>query len=321
MFEPRTGPLYALMALTALVAWWLMASLGFTVTLSAWAILALPAYVVVAGILARRIGWTMTGSMLEGGALFYQQGLVVMFLLFGLAAQSGPFADDLLSSWDRSIGFDWMAYFEFSRQYSAPLLFAYRSFNWQPAVVVIALVLTAREDRLWTVITASFLACLLCAAVFAFVPAQAPFHHYGITFAEFPERRTQMGWTFLNVLNDIRAGEREISPSLFTGMISFPSYHSAAAVMFAWALWPTKLRWPAVVLNTGLLASTPTMGNHYLVDVIAGIAVGALAIISASLVTYLRSRQCRGLGRDDQNNLIITGGRCAVAKGGCDRAV
>jgi membrane-associated phospholipid phosphatase len=55
------------------------------------------------------------------------------------------------------------------------------------------------------------------------------------------------------------------------GFITFPSFHTQSAILYAWALWPVKwVRWPAVLLNAAIISTTPVSGAHYAVDVIAG---------------------------------------------------
>jgi hypothetical protein len=53
-------------------------------------------------------------------------------------------------------------------------------------------------------------------------------------------------------------------------------------VLYAWALWPVRWMRPIVVLAfTAMLAATPINGGHYLIDIIAGSAIAALAIVAA----------------------------------------
>ena len=73
-----------------------------------------------------------------------------------------------------------------------------------------------------------------------------------------------------------------IGASFRGGLISIPSYHAAAALMFAWAAWPLRgWKWLFLALNTGVAASATVVGNHYLVDIVAGVAVGAASIVLA----------------------------------------
>jgi membrane-associated phospholipid phosphatase len=70
-----------------------------------------------------------------------------------------------------------------------------------------------------------------------------------------------------------------MNPMPVQGLVSLPSYHAAMGLLFIWAFRHVRLLFPAaVVLNIALLASTPTHGGHYLVDVIAGLLVCAVMI-------------------------------------------
>ena len=62
------------------------------------------------------------------------------------------------------------------------------------------------------------------------------------------------------------------------GLISFPSMHAALAVLVAVALWQFRLwRVPLAVFTALMLLSIPSEGGHYLVDVLAGAALGLIA--------------------------------------------
>lgn len=62
------------------------------------------------------------------------------------------------------------------------------------------------------------------------------------------------------------------------GLITFPSFHVAAAVLIAYAARGTPLAFLALVLNLVMAVSALSEGGHYLVDVLAGAAVAGLAI-------------------------------------------
>jgi len=80
------------------------------------------------------------------------------------------------------------------------------------------------------------------------------------------------------------------------GVISFPSYHTAAAVLAIWAVWPVRFaRWPMLILNVLMVASAPVEGAHYLVDIIGGALVGVCSAAAAAwTVPALRSRWAEG---------------------------
>jgi hypothetical protein len=48
------------------------------------------------------------------------------------------------------------------------------------------------------------------------------------------------------------------------GLITFPSFHTTNAILFAWALWPIRyVRIGGLALNLLMIASTPTTESHY----------------------------------------------------------
>jgi hypothetical protein len=72
------------------------------------------------------------------------------------------------------------------------------------------------------------------------------------------------------------------------GVVLFLSFHAAAAVLYAWALWPVRwIRWLALLPNAAMLVATPIGGGHFLADVIARIVVAALSIMAASRIAAM----------------------------------
>jgi membrane-associated phospholipid phosphatase len=75
------------------------------------------------------------------------------------------------------------------------------------------------------------------------------------------------------------------------GIITFPSYHAALAIIFLVAFWSVPLlRWPSVVLNLALVAGTPIDGGHYFVDLGAGMAIAMVSILAASRLSQPLAR-------------------------------
>jgi membrane-associated phospholipid phosphatase len=68
--------------------------------------------------------------------------------------------------------------------------------------------------------------------------------------------------------------------------IQFPSYHAAGAVLlsYAFAGFPRWIAVPALIVETVLTVSTIPIGDHHLVDVVAG---AALAIASIAVARYI----------------------------------
>jgi len=77
----------------------------------------------------------------------------------------------------------------------------------------------------------------------------------------------------------LRAGTmREIPLSHPEGLIAFPSFHTALAVILAYASRRSHWLFPMTcVLGVAILISVPSEGGHYMVDAVAGIAVALCA--------------------------------------------
>ena len=66
-------------------------------------------------------------------------------------------------------------------------------------------------------------------------------------------------------------------------VVTFPSFHAAAAVIYIWAVWPLRLlRWMSLLVYSTMLVATPIGGGHFLADVLAGVAVAILSIVAAN---------------------------------------
>jgi membrane-associated phospholipid phosphatase len=67
--------------------------------------------------------------------------------------------------------------------------------------------------------------------------------------------------------------------SAIEGIITMPSYHTVMALLIAYAFRHTGLvGYGIATLNVAMLLSIPSIGGHYLVDVLAGAALAFAAI-------------------------------------------
>ena len=82
------------------------------------------------------------------------------------------------------------------------------------------------------------------------------------------------------------------------GLICFPSFHTTGGILFMWALWPLRwARWPGIAVNVIMLAAIPIIGSHYLIDMIAGVALALMAISLAHAVDRVCSRDISTVSR------------------------
>jgi membrane-associated phospholipid phosphatase len=70
-----------------------------------------------------------------------------------------------------------------------------------------------------------------------------------------------------------------IRPDVLNGVVTFPSFHAAAAILLGWGFWALRwIRWPAVALNIAMFLAAVPIGGHYVADILAGAAAAVLAI-------------------------------------------
>ncbi|MCO5106597.1 MAG: phosphatase PAP2 family protein [Burkholderiaceae bacterium] len=103
-------------------------------------------------------------------------------------------------------------------------------------------------------------------------PAQSAWAYYGV------DLHKAYHLADLNTLRDQTAPVIDVGRQ--TGIVTFPSYHTAIALILVWVTRGiAPLFWPALILNLGVLVAIPTGGGHYLVDMLAGAAITAAACL------------------------------------------
>jgi hypothetical protein len=207
--------------------------------------------------------------------------LTMLFPLAGLTltyaalAHGLAFQDRAMVALDAVLGFDWPRWSRFLDLH--PLVrsvttVAYQSSLWQPFVTIPVLAIWAPR-RNAELFTATALAALLTIGIAALVPTIGPAGPQSLQ---------------AQIILGLRAGRPPIEP--FGGVVSFPSFHTAVALLYVTA--HRGIRWsfpPFLALNAVLLFGVPDPGNHYLVDMLAGVPVAALALWA--------SRRLVGTGR------------------------
>ena len=222
-------------------------------------------------------------------AMLFGTGFLCIFsceasvLNYLLLTKAGARIDILLAGWDRALGFDWplaMRWMAHHPRLNALCFIAYSSMLPQVALSVI--VLAAIEvDRVYRACMALALSALICIAIWAFVPSFGAFSVYPLPDAHAVlALDSNYARELVRLLHD---GPGLISPRDAKGLIGFPSYHAAMALLVAWYLRDVKfLRWPVLALNLAVLSATPVQGGHHLIDVLAAFPVAALSITLAS---------------------------------------
>ena len=220
-----------------------------------------------------------------------QGGLTLSYITSSLG-HSFPLRDPALASIDAGLGFDWTAMLAWFDRYPTTTTIGrhfYQSLVAQQVIVPIILILF-RQYRTAQMTVLIFITSLLLTHLIAlFAPAVSSYPFYGIDPSQHPNARLSQEDTFIPVVHALRAGLTvDLSQPPFFAVTTFPSLHSTMAIVFAWALRQAPyVRWLGLFTNAIMLAFTPLHGSHYLVDVIAGVA---LALVTIPLSQWLMGK-------------------------------
>ena len=241
-------------------------------------------------------------SMLTGIAQLIMVVAVMISMTYIAAASPFPLQDSNLLAFDRAIGFDFGTFVRFvnARNWLITLLaFGYRAISWPLLLNAVLLSLAGRHLQTAEYVLALLLALIATTWIAIFVPAIGAYGAAGLPPSDYSNFEPQGYYDTLRDVPLLRDGSlRELDLFKLGGVVTFPSFHAAAAVLYAWALWPVRwVRWLALLPNAAMLVATPIGGGHFLADVLAGIAVAAMSIVAASRIgASLASKQKIGIG-------------------------
>ena len=189
-------------------------------------------------------------SMLTGIAQMIMVVAVMTSMTYIAAAATFPFQDARLLAFDRAIGFDFRAFVAYvnARDWLIGILAAgYRAISWPILLNVVVLSLAGRYLQTGKFVLAFLIALLATTCVTVFVPAIGAYGVAGVLPSDYSNFEPQ---GYLDTLRDVpllRDGNlRALDLFQLGGVVTFPSFHAAAAVLYAWALWPIRwIRWLA----------------------------------------------------------------------------
>lgn len=198
-------------------------------------------------------------------------------ILTYLAARTQiPMQDIAFNKIDKLMGFDWLAFYKFVQSRSTLefiLSTAYNSLLFQIVGSIIYFSHADRNHRYFEFFWLAF--CTLCMTAIGsnFFPAAGTFSYFkidewrGIHLPHYMQLRGTALLTY--PLQEMQ------------GIITFPSYHAALAVIFIYIHRRQRIIFPlALMLNVLMLIATPVFGGHYLIDVIAGVSLAMVCIAS-----------------------------------------
>jgi membrane-associated phospholipid phosphatase len=143
-------------------------------------------------------------------------------------------------------------------------------------LTVLALAVLRDRDRLWEFAFHFHVCLIVTIAAVAIWPSACAAVFYGFEPTIDTTRAiTQIRGFHEGTMTVVRFDDLD-------GLISFPSFHVAGALLVTWAFrGRRRLFIPLIVLNTGLALSTVVTGEHYVVDVLA-----AVVLVAASVALY-----------------------------------
>jgi PAP2 superfamily len=301
---PGRGLWIALTAIAAVDAIWLATSTRLSLDLTSGSAIAPAVAMIVAFPLYRR---SISEARLRrvyvplAGVLFIVLAFTAMRVLDHLT-MSIPFllVGDGWEKLDTTLGFNWLAYADWVA--GRPLLVAafqtaYTGLTLVALAVFVVLLAVKRIDRAQEFVRLVFWTALAATISGAFFPAKAAMDRFAS-----PELRTVFGpdagvyhLPYLTALRSHMPHVLDLQD--LPGMVVIPSFHTACGLLIAyccrkiWLLQPLAIMYAAV-----MIASTPIMGGHYFVDLIAG---GFLVVV----VVYADRRLTRSAAATSPDGL------------------
>jgi membrane-associated phospholipid phosphatase len=196
-------------------------------------------------------------------------------LMYAVATFARPLCDAQLAGFDRWCGVSVPAIREWTAEHGAVRWMmdaAYGTLLFQLPAIVILLGLLGDRRSLETFIMQDIVAAMLTVALFAAFPADGPFSYYGYELS--PDQAH-----YLEHFQQLRSGEmRSVSLQGAAGLVTFPSFHTAEAILMALAFLRRRALFAAFAsLNVLVVLSTMTTGWHYFADVLAGVMIAGLS--------------------------------------------
>jgi hypothetical protein len=197
-----------------------------------------------------------------------------------------PLVDASLLAWDRALGLDFRSYLAFinDRHWLIWVLAAgYRAISWPVVAIVVLLPLAGHYRRVGEFICGFLLTLIATTCISTLLPATGVYGTIGLDAADFPNIDPQSYYDGMREIPALRDGSlRALDVFQLGGVLTFPSFHAASAILYGWAFWPVRWFRPLNLLcNGAMILATPVGGGHYFVDVIAGIALTAVCILAA----------------------------------------
>jgi membrane-associated phospholipid phosphatase len=274
---------WATLATTAVGAWQ-----GFSLSMTeAWVAVVLTGGLAGGSIAGRAV--FKSDAMAETCALFAFWIAMFSVLLpasYVAAGLGWPLIDDALIVMDKAVGFDWIAFQRWTDETPAVANIFMQFYKFSVVQIPLAVFcLAARRElgRLDVYFTGLLISAIATIVLSGVLPSLGAHPAYGFepNKAGAIVRLVDVVHYLPDVLA-LRSGALRHLDGHFSGIITFPSFHTVMAVTAAWATW--HVRWLGVVnaaVAVIVLVTTLPIGGHHLMDVVGGVGISAVAIYVA----------------------------------------
>lgn len=211
-------------------------------------------------------------------------GILAMGVM--LTPSSWVLSNQLLAI-DTTLGFHqltvmhWMGHHRWLAQSFA---WAYQFWHWQVFLVAPILVLCHQFKRACEFLWLSALVGFCCCLIYYIWPSLSP-------AAVLPQHIfADSCYTCIHRFHLLRSHHHYAFG--MCGLIDFPSYHAALAMLTIWAFIKTPmLKWVMLIINVWIILATFLLGFHYLIDVIAAFVLVCLLLWIAKQLILQKSQK------------------------------
>jgi membrane-associated phospholipid phosphatase len=205
--------------------------------------------------------------------LFTNAASVLSYIFTGILPL--PRWDGALATADHALGLNWLDMCQWLTRHPAIEASAhavYKSLGPEMLILFFALELLGQHNQATAFLRWFIVSAIATIIIGILIPAAGAVVYYHLPVAPTTVYVSQMA--------DLRNGTlRTINPFDSEGLVVFPSFHTTLAVLCAYAARPLRnLKYLLLALNLLIILSSPAMGGHYFIDIIAGIILATLTI-------------------------------------------
>ena len=211
--------------------------------------------------------------------------LLGVVLAYTVAAHAGPLWDDRLAAADHALGVRWPALLGGLDRWPVVVFglgIAYHSLSVQMIVIILLLAHAGRLQTLRSTVMSAVLAGFVTILISLLMPAAGnlfdPSHYRHLW--------PSIAWLERDLVAGLRDGSgRVLDLTQLMGIVSFPSYHATLAALFIWCAGDLPRQRVGLTAWAVLtIVATPVFGGHYVIEVLAGLALApaTLALVRAA---------------------------------------